>query len=387
MEGRVRLERLQLTNFQKFRKLLLEFDPQATTIVGDSDRGKSTILRALGFLLLNRSIRGQLVHRGKAFAKVSAEIDGKRLARVKGKKNNKYVFDGRRYAAIGKANVPDGIAAFLNVGPENFQRQLDAHFWFSDTAGQVSKKLNEIVNLEVIDRSLSNLGKRLTEAKNEVRDLDQRVKADRKAKLDLKWVLAFDQELKGIEAKKNIWQETALACSRLQIGTRKAAFLTRQAKNADTGALEGQNALLLGRKAARTAGEVKALREFILDMEAAERAALWDVPDIGPLLDRRRKADRVAEERRELEGLILEHTELEDEQCRRQKELEQLTSHLTKIGRKCPKCGQALPSRNRPESGPHSSDSPTCISPPDPRSSARRSLTGIRRWSDKSSKS
>lgn len=375
------LELLKLSNFQKFRKYLLEFDPLATTIVGDSDKGKSTLLRALGFVLLNRSIRGPLAHKNRDLTKVSVKIDGKRVTRTKGKKTNKYGFDGQVYAAFGKGNVPDDIAAFLNVGPDNFQRQLDTHFWFGDTAGQVGKKLNEIVNLEVIDRSLSNLVRELNEAKSRVREFDDRVKVGREAKKDLKWVLTFDRELRALEGKEAAWQETALECSVLRKGVSAAAFHSRAAKNADTGFLEGQKCLLLGRKTARTAQEAKALREAVRDLERAEKAAGWEVPDISPLLAVRKHADAVAEERRELEGLIGELKQLEDEECGRQKELASLKSRLLKIGPRCPKCGQVIPAV------PSSSASPTCTSPHDPRYSARRSLTGIDAKRPKSNKS
>ena len=47
------LSRLSLTNFQKHERLALDLDPRLTSIAGDSDRGKSAVLRALAWLCLN----------------------------------------------------------------------------------------------------------------------------------------------------------------------------------------------------------------------------------------------------------------------------------------------------------------------------------------------
>ena len=47
------LKRLRIKNFQKHGKVDISFDPHVTCIVGDSDAGKSSLLRALHWFLTN----------------------------------------------------------------------------------------------------------------------------------------------------------------------------------------------------------------------------------------------------------------------------------------------------------------------------------------------
>ena len=55
---------LRLLEFQKHRKLVVRFDPHVTTIVGQTDSGKTSILRALLWLLTNSPAGMEFIHYG-----------------------------------------------------------------------------------------------------------------------------------------------------------------------------------------------------------------------------------------------------------------------------------------------------------------------------------
>ena len=160
------IERMQIVNFQKHEKFRVIFDEKITTIVGPSDTGKSSILRALRWVAFNRPLGDGFVHHEKDRCSVKVWVNGRRIERRKTKRENCYLVDGKKLSAVG-TEVPEEVQRLLNVTPENFQGQHDPPFWFSMTAGEVAKRLNAIVDLEVIDRSaswlLSNLRKTRTE--------------------------------------------------------------------------------------------------------------------------------------------------------------------------------------------------------------------------------
>src|SRR5207253_965695 len=116
---------------------------------------------------------------------------------------NKYVLDGKLLKAFGDSKVPDEVAALLNVDDANFQRQLDLHFWFNETPGQLAKALNKIVNLELIDRSLAEVGKRLRTGKSELEVCRQRFKQAKTDRRELAWVDELAAGLESLESKQD----------------------------------------------------------------------------------------------------------------------------------------------------------------------------------------
>ncbi|MFJ9085432.1 ATP-dependent nuclease [Streptomyces sp. NPDC102384] len=54
------LTKIIIRNYRMFRDFVLDFDPQMNILVGDNDRGKSTLLEAIGLALTGR-IRGRLM--------------------------------------------------------------------------------------------------------------------------------------------------------------------------------------------------------------------------------------------------------------------------------------------------------------------------------------
>lgn len=150
------LKWLKLRNFQPHRKRTIVFDARITTIVGPTDSGKTAILRALRWVFFNRPQGVRFKTRGTKFTKASIGIDKHVVARKKGKKNSYKLDDGKELVAF-KSDIPDPIKRILNVSDVNFQRQHDPVFWMSSTPGEVSKDLNRIVNLEVMDDALAEM--------------------------------------------------------------------------------------------------------------------------------------------------------------------------------------------------------------------------------------
>lgn len=190
-------ESLSLTNFQRFRKFSFDFGKEATSIVGKSDEGKSTIIRALRWICLNEAPKN-LIHHGTDFVRGKLKVDGHTIIRKKSNKVNCYILDGKKFSAV-KKDVPEEIQSILNVTEVNFQSQLEPHFWFSKTSGQVSKELNQIVNLGVIDQSLFNVASRRRKEKVREEVIRDRLRQANDKTKELEWVIEADEQLQQIE--------------------------------------------------------------------------------------------------------------------------------------------------------------------------------------------
>lgn len=191
------IEKLQISNFQKHEKLRIQFDPQVTTIVGPNDSGKSAIVRALRWLMLN-DLRGDaFIREGQKQCSVKAQVAGRRVSRSRGKTNS-YQLDDRRYDAV-RSDVPQSVEQFLSVNDVNFQSQHAPHFWFSLTAGEVARELHSVIDLTVIDDALDHLGKAERKAKARVTVSQERLETAKQQAEELTYVTQLDEELCHVE--------------------------------------------------------------------------------------------------------------------------------------------------------------------------------------------
>jgi len=183
------IDSIHIQNFQSHRDTVLNLHKGVNVIVGKSDCGKSAILRALRWIVFNRP-RG-----GKSFRShwggdtiVSLTEGSETNNRIKTNTEDKYTTDigecveQHSYTALA-GKVPEDIQDLLAMSNINFQHQMDAPFLLADSSGEVARKLNNIVNLNVIDESLKRINsskldttKRLRQEEEHTEDLKARLK-------------------------------------------------------------------------------------------------------------------------------------------------------------------------------------------------------------------
>lgn len=202
------LQRLQLRNFQRHENLKIVLDPLVTTIVGSSDAGKSSVVRALRWLSHNKPSGDAFVRRGESLCSVSLWVDGRKVSRRKGSATNEYFVDGEVYRSFG-SDVPEPVADVLDLGDVNFQLQHDSPFWFSLTAGQVSRELNGVVDLDVIDRTLTGVASALRKARSVEEVCRERLESARRETEELSWVPEMAGEFDGLVALERDAEEGA----------------------------------------------------------------------------------------------------------------------------------------------------------------------------------
>jgi DNA repair exonuclease SbcCD ATPase subunit len=179
-----KIKKIVLANFQGHIDSELEFHPNITAIVGESDAGKSSILRSIKWIMTNRPL-------GNAYFNLSAGPDdpysstiefddGQKITLGRFVRQAKYVIDGESLKKYG-ASVPWALTNALSLNDINLQSQHDPYFLLQDTPGNVAKKLNELVNLDIIDFVLKNVNSDIRTATKEVTNNKEKVNGTKEA--------------------------------------------------------------------------------------------------------------------------------------------------------------------------------------------------------------
>ena len=170
------IKSIRLENFQSHRTSLLEFDPGVNVIIGTSDSGKTAIYRAFDWVHKNRPSGDSYRSWSGGETVVEIDVDGSIISRIKGKENlytiDWHVYPGEDspkdiFKAFGQS-VPQEITDLINMTDLNIQRQHDGPFLLSKTAGEAGKYINQLIDLEEIDISLSNIASTIRKENGEI---------------------------------------------------------------------------------------------------------------------------------------------------------------------------------------------------------------------------
>ncbi len=151
------IQKLSLQNFQSHKKTNLEFSDGVNVIIGGSDSGKSSIIRALKWLVWNRPSGEAFRSTWGGSTYVQAIIDDIEITRLRNNTENGYRLGTQTHFEAIKTDVPEEIIKHLNLNEINLQSQLDSHFLLSSTPGDVAKHFNRIAHLDQIDVGLKNI--------------------------------------------------------------------------------------------------------------------------------------------------------------------------------------------------------------------------------------
>jgi len=199
---------IDIKNFQSHKQTHLDFGPGINAIVGMSDSGKSSVLRALRWVCTNKPSGLSFIRHGEEVCEVSIfTSEGAWITRTKGKGINQYEMDGKIFE-VPKTGVPEDIEKVLNMGELNWQAQHDSPFLLSESPGEVSRMLNRITNLETIDSSLGKANSRRLEV---IRKHSEEVQHIGELEEEIKkysWIDECHRDLRRAERVEKNLQET-----------------------------------------------------------------------------------------------------------------------------------------------------------------------------------
>lgn len=210
------IQKLYIKNFQSHKNTVIELSPELNILVGESDQGKSSIIRALRWLFYNYPRGEDFIRVGENFCEVKAEMsDGVKISRIRqrGGKTNSYVIeypDWEREPLILEKfgySVPDEVQKELGNGrlyydtdkflDINIAHQLEAPFLLSESAPDKAKIIGLIADLDVIDAAGREVLQDIRQANLRQKNLQEEVEK-----------LAGDlQQYNDLEDKKKILEQ------------------------------------------------------------------------------------------------------------------------------------------------------------------------------------
>lgn len=146
--------KLNIRNFQILNNVELEFKKGITAIVGPSNSGKTSILRALGCLINNSSEAKSYIKHGEDRTEVELKLDGKpNIKWIRTLKGANYKIDGEVHDKVGKSNLLDLINLDEFYRDEdsndliNIQDEWSLLFPFQKTDSQMYKLFEDIFSI------------------------------------------------------------------------------------------------------------------------------------------------------------------------------------------------------------------------------------------------
>lgn len=200
-------------NFRSYKDVKVEFSPGINIVIGENDDGKTNLLRLLNLVTTNRPKGDDYISwdGGDMSAKVTVSegITVERFRNVVWDKKeerwcagttNQYKIESEKepFNAVG-FSVPEPIQKILNIDPTNIHFQLEGPFLLEDSPPDVARHYNKAVNLEIIDRSISNIAKTLREENSELKKVKSDQKDLRKKLKSFSWVAKAEKELTRLE--------------------------------------------------------------------------------------------------------------------------------------------------------------------------------------------
>ena len=224
-------EKLVIHNFQKHSRLEINLDEKVTTIVGPSDAGKSAVIRSLRWLCQNSPSGIEFLKNGQTCVSVDLLVDGRHIERCRASANNYYSVDGKDLKAFGQG-VPDEVASILNIDDINFQAQHDPPYWLTLTPGEVSRQLNALIDLSIIDDTMKNINRTLSRSRVELELATEKEKKKKEELEELQWVKECQMDANVLKAADKLLAEKKVDLEDLVILSKETASSSVDARQA-----------------------------------------------------------------------------------------------------------------------------------------------------------
>lgn len=174
---------VHIQNFQSHRNTKLKFDHGINAIVGPSNSGKSAILRAMEWVLLNSPSGTDFISMGEDFAEVTIFLEnGYAVSRRRTRSNavntytllhNGEVLPEGVLTGFG-SHVPPQVAEVLGMSRLQFgiAKQLEAPFLISETPKVRAETIGNLEELGKIDRALQSVNEDIRDQSKRQKELD-----------------------------------------------------------------------------------------------------------------------------------------------------------------------------------------------------------------------
>lgn len=224
---------VELKNFQSHAHSVLEFHKGMNVIIGQSDSGKTAIIRALRFAIFNKPNGDSFRSNWGGDTSVSIITNGHMIRRNKTNAVNSYCLDETEFKAFG-TDVPEEIVKALNMDDTNVQQQLDAPFLLSETPGNVALHFNKVARLDKIDKGLTNVQREINTINKELDHAEKELKLKRTELESFAYLPEMEKdinELTELELKRDEKNNSMMCISILVSAIDRKETASRELKN------------------------------------------------------------------------------------------------------------------------------------------------------------
>lgn len=200
------IEALELEFFEGYENATIEFHPRFNVIIGTTNHGKSSIIRALKWAITNKpSIDWTSDFAGKKdVCRVAAQFDDGFVIRERKGTKNKYIWESEEgsgeLAAFGKGEPPEEIQKVTRMDSKNIKSQHDKFFMFQDSPGEVARKLNKIVGNEDINIFFKRVDSIIDASNREIKRLTVQIDDDQQEVESLSFIDEANSLIEHIDA-------------------------------------------------------------------------------------------------------------------------------------------------------------------------------------------
>lgn len=197
------LTRIRIVNIQKHKDLDLALD-KINVIVGATDSGKTSVLRALTWALTNDESGENLINNdGAKECCVEVDTEVGTIKRAWSKSKNTYKLNDKEFTTF-RTGVPDPIRAVVHIDDINIQRRRDMPYMVYATASDCANQFSDMMDLSEIDSVIANSNKSVkyhAEKLNAVRQAKDKITEELSALQQLDSAYAAYTALSELENK------------------------------------------------------------------------------------------------------------------------------------------------------------------------------------------
>lgn len=218
MNKDIKIEYIEIENFQSHSHTKLEFDEGVNVIIGPSDSGKTAVIRAMKWIFFNEPSGTDIIKKGESAAKVIIKLDsGFKIIRGRGKSKNYYEIiaengETQRFEGFG-LNVPQEVIDITGINKIdlgnmkmslNIAEQLESPFLITDSPSIKANALGKLAGVDIIDKALGNLSKDIYEINSDKKSIEKEIKSQETILESFKYL---DDDKITIERLENIFEK------------------------------------------------------------------------------------------------------------------------------------------------------------------------------------
>lgn len=215
------IKRITLKNFESHEDSAIEFSDGLNLIIGQSNQGKSSIVRALAMVVANRFDRDS-VRTGAKYCSVAVETEKGMVTAERGEDTNHWIIETpqgkKEYRNIG-SSVPSEVLEVLGMGERargeikelpNIMFQLEKHYMLSEidgkktTANSIARMMDEAIGIGGMEELIKDIATDFAAKKRDLETKNIQISEIRSKILDAN---IFEGYKRSMEDTKAVFDE------------------------------------------------------------------------------------------------------------------------------------------------------------------------------------